>query len=780
MASAAPSLDLAPFDPAEQEVDEQEAISEAAGGIVNRLMSLAGDQVRMKIMVEQRWLDDLRAYHGRYTADVEAQLTEKKRSRAFINLARAKANAWSARLGDLLFPADGKNWGISPTPVPELTESAKEAVARAERQHAAADAKVAQANAMPEGSPEAQPLLAAAEEHGTLAKQAEEEAETLRGEQDEAQKRAEAMEREIDDQLLECRYSQRSRDLIDDATKIGVGIMKGPITGQRPRRKWAQDPGTNVFQLSSDPDPRPEYRRVDPWAFFPQMNATSMEDCEFTFERHIASKTELRKMGKRLGFSKTALRNLLTQGPDNGSANDLDHLNELRSITNEGDSVKDRYVIWEYHGPLEAEEIATLLRSSGGEDDIVRAEEFEREVDPLDEHMVVCWFCNDQMLKLHPDYSMESGENLYSVFSFEKGEASVLGAIGIPRIIMDALRAANGAWRMMLDNAALSVGPQIVVDKTLIEPENKDWTLSAMKVWLKTGQEIANGQGAAPFQIFNIPMNQPQLAGIIELALKFIDEEASLPMIAQGEQGVASPTLGGMSMLFNSANVVFRRVVRNWDDDLTEPVIRRAYDWNMQFNPKDSIKGDLQTVAQGTGVLLVREMMAAQLSGIVQQWTVHPKLSIFVKKEGYDAACAFLQSLSMNPLTILDDWDTVQQRLEKMAESAGQASPEAIKAQTQLQIATMDAESRKADGAVQLQIAELRRDTELIRLAADERISLEDLKTKLAIKQVDVASKERTFAAELGYEAQNAREARAEGKEPTGSGGFVSSGVEDQ
>jgi hypothetical protein len=771
--ASAPILDLAPFDPEQVQADPQELIAEQAGGIVNRLLALAGDQVRLKILIEQRWLDDLRAYHGRYTVDVEAQLTDKKRSRAFINLARAKANAWAARLGDLLFPADGKNWGISPTPVPELTESAKDAAARAERHHAAAEEKVAQANAQPD---QQGALLAQAAEHGEIAAAAEQEEEQLRGEQDIAQKCAEMMEREIEDQLLECRYPQRSRDMIDDATKIGVGIMKGPITGQRPRRKWAKEPETNVYQLSADPDPRPEFRRVDPWAFFPQMNATSMEDCEFTFERHIASKTELRKMAKRMGFSKAAVRNLILQGPDNGSANDLHHLNELRSITNEGESVKDRYVIWEYHGPLEPEEIAVLLRSSGDAEDYDRAMEMEREVDPLDDHMVVCWFCNDQMLKIHPDYAMESGENLYSVFSFEKGEASILGAIGIPRIIMDALRAANGAWRMMLDNAALSVGPQIVVDKSLIEPENNEWTLSAMKVWLKTGQEIATSQGQAPFQIFNIPMNQQQLAGIIELALKFIDEEASLPMIAQGEQGVASPTLGGMSMLFNSANVVFRRVVRNWDDDLTEPNIRRIYDWNMQFNRKESIKGDLQVVAQGTSVLLVREMMATQLAGIVQTWTVHPKLSMFVKKEGYDAARSFLQALSMNPDTILDDWDTVQQRLQKMAETSGQNDPEMVKAQTQMQIAQLDAESREKDGQVQLQIADMRRQTELIKMAEASKMTVEDLKTKLAIHEITTNSKERMFAGELGYEAQNAAAARAAGHEPTGSGGYISAG----
>lgn len=771
MASAPVTTGFAPAQAAD------DGINVAAQGAVMRLLNLANEQVRLKRQIEMRWLEDLRAYHGRHDEVTEARLNSdnNKRSRAFINLARAKTNAWTARIGDLLFPADGRNWGISPTPVPQLTEVAKAAAIEADQHDAAAAQKVEEANALEAQGPGAQgPLLAQAAEQGELALAARQREAEARSIQEEARKRAVAMEREIADQLGECRYAPRCRDIIDDAAKIGVGVIKGPVVKNRPRRRWEQQ--QNVYQLTRDPDPRPEYRRVNPWAFFPQMNATSMEeDCEFTFERHLPSRTELRRMTRTLGFDENAVRRLLEAGPDANSNTDLNHLNDLRAITGEGEAIKDRFVVWEYRGPLEPEEVESLLIGAGRAEDAAR---FAETADVLDEHMVVCWFSGTELLLLHEDYPLDSGESFYSVFSFEKGEASILGAIGIPRIIMDALRAANGAWRMMLDNGGLSVGPQVVVDKTQVTPQNGDWTLSAMKVWLKTGAEVANA--APPFQVFNIPSNQAQLAGIIELALKFIDEEASLPMLAQGEQGQASPTLGGMSMLFNSANVVFRRVVRNWDDDLTTPVIRRMYDWNMQFNPKEEIKGDQQVEARGTSVLLVREMMAQQLAGIVGTWTTHPKLSIMMKKEGFDAARELLQSLSINPDTILDDWDTVEARFKAMADAAaeGGQSPEEIRAQTQLQIAQLDAESRAADGQVQLQIADIRRQTELIKLASEHEISLEDLRTKLAIEQVRTDSKERIFAGELGFEAQAAREARASGAEPSGSGGYVSAGEE--
>ncbi len=58
---------------------------------------------------------------GRYDATTEATLNEGKKSRLYVNMTRPKTHAWEAKLSDMLFPTDGTpNWGIRPTPVPEL------------------------------------------------------------------------------------------------------------------------------------------------------------------------------------------------------------------------------------------------------------------------------------------------------------------------------------------------------------------------------------------------------------------------------------------------------------------------------------------------------------------------------------------------------------------------------------------------------------------------------------------------------------------------------------
>jgi len=758
--------------------DRKKRLEAAYSLIVDGLAKIASEQVNDRAPTEERWLEDLRQFHSIYEDDVAGALAnDAERSKAFINYTRPKTTAWAARLFDLLFPADDKNWGISPTPVPDLVEGARDALREADEAEAKAVMAIEENNAMVDnGSPpeDRAPLLAQAEQHGTYANSMRKVHSSLQKVLDEARRRCELMEREIDDQLTECNFPAQSRIAITDACKLGVGVIKGPIVTTKTRGRWTEtEDGGRALQ--SGGDPKPSYRRVNPWNFFPDSSATDMDDCEFTFERHLPNATKLRKMAKELGFDKNIVRRLLTDGPGSASQQDLNHLTQLRSMHDEGSTssqaIKNRYIVWEYHGPLPNDDVVTLLIAQGKFEDARRIED---EMDPMKERRIVCYFCDGEMLKIAPEYPMDSGETLYNVFSFEKSEASILGAVGVPRLMRHEQAMLNSAVRMMVDNGALSIGPQTVIDKSQIEPENGKWQFAPRKVWLKKGQEVGT---AKPFDMFNIPMNQAQIAGIIELALKFIDDVISMPMIAQGDQGQATDTLGGMSMLFNSANVVFRRVVKNWDDDVTEGVIRRAYDWNMQFNPKEEVKGDANVEARGTSVLLVREIQSQQLMAIAMQWSQHPIIGPAVRV--YEALSMTLQAMAINPGDILVERDEFEQKLKAMAESAGEeTTPESIRAEASIKVAEITAQTRMAETQLKSDVAEMNRETAILELMVQKDIDIAKVQAMLAQTKIRTDSDERKLAAEVGIEAENARRAAAMGREATGSGGAISLGSE--
>src|SRR4051812_30151911 len=126
-------------DPVELE-NRRASLEEAARVIVSGLDAKMRYCVSQRRPIEDRWMENLRAYHGVYEPGLQKRLIEAKQSTAFIHLTRHKTNGWAARISDLLFPTDNKNWGINPTPIPTLSAKAKEAAA-------AAIAKIKEANA---------------------------------------------------------------------------------------------------------------------------------------------------------------------------------------------------------------------------------------------------------------------------------------------------------------------------------------------------------------------------------------------------------------------------------------------------------------------------------------------------------------------------------------------------------------------------------------------------------------------------------------------------------
>lgn len=751
-------------------------IEERVTMIVNRLEKLAGEQVTAKSHIEQRWLEDIRAFHGFYDSQTELALKEARQSRAFVKLTRAKTVTLEAKLFDLIFPTDDRNWSVNATPVPKLEKEAREAAQRVV--NAAEQANVAEAQGNPQ---QAQQIVQEGNEEAARLQAAQREIAA-------ATQAAAKMQEEMDDQLIESAYPQESRLAIRDACQIGTGILKGPVVNEGGKRGWlpaidannrpvTDAEGNPVFQLEQHAEPRPRVKRVDPWSFFPDMDARTIEEAEFTFERYLWTRSQLRKMVKTHGFNPDAVRRVL--GDDNRRkvtvSSGLSYLIQLRSITGEGEgTIKGRHVGWEYHGTLQGSEIVDLLRAMGDE---AGAEEYEKRDDPLDEMRVIAFFCDGELLKIAPEYPLDSGETLYSVFNLEESEGSMFG-YGIPNIMNNSQRALNSVWRAGLDNTALSVGPQVVIDKESIVPQDGSWAMTAKKVWYRIKSAIAGSP--QPIEFFNVTNNVNEIAAIVKMAIEFIDMETGIPMPQQGEQGAhTTQTVGGMAILQNAANVIFRRIVKNYDDGIITPTMRRLYDWNMQFSKRAEIKGDMSVDARGTSVLLVREIQAQNLMFVVANLLANPNTAPMLK--AYPNVRKLFQSMMINPEEVMETEDTYKENLAKQAEQAAQQKdPATIQAESRVTAAQIQADSRRASDENGLLIAESNFRSNLIALASKEGMTVEQLRAELDKERMRLESGERKLATEIGVEMQMAEDARAHGERPTGSGGAVSAGtVED-
>jgi hypothetical protein len=739
---------------------EGDRLSKRLEAFIARLSEEADRRIQRRATIETRWLEDLRQYHGIYDKAVSAKITERKGSDAYINLTAVKTDAMVARLWDLLFPTDDRNWSVEPTPVPELTEQAEAALKAQDEAKEAADAsqermQEAQTAGDPEAAMQAEASMRAAEQQEASAAAT---AAQLQAVLDAARRASDLMQKEIEDQLVTCEYAGEARDAIEDAAKIGIGILKGPVLGERRRHRWQPVamvdlqgntlPATGDFELVEEGEVQPAAYRVDPWHFFPDPDVRRLEDSDGVYERHLMSPKQLRQMAKQEGVDPAAVRALLKAGPDAGTS--PTYLADLASLTGQSDgSVKDRFHVWEYSGPVESEELA-LLAKAFRDDDMALAME---EVDPLAEMHAKVFFCQGRVLRfaIHP---LDSGEPIYSTFTIRQDEASVFG-YGIPYIMRHPQSVLNGAYRMMMDNAALGTGPQIVVNPSVVKSQDGDNTLRPLKVWLLDTTAMQMTGGAAPFQTFNIDTHQQELAAIIGLASQTIDEVTAMPQISQGEQGTSvTKTAQGMAMLMSSANVGFRRIVRNFDDGITVPMIRRFYHWNMQFSPKPEIKGDYEVVARGSSVLLVREMQAQNLVAVATMFGDHPVYGPMIRQDELLKAIFRAFMISADQIVKSErEWKADMEAQDEGGDPALQiANLEADlkreefglrekELQAKVEVANMEADSKR-------EVANLGFEAKMNALAEAMNMSREELEARLRMKGAEIDAQERGLAVE--------------------------------
>lgn len=686
----------------------------------NGLQTKYNREVGLKEQIEQRWLDDLRHYNGRYDRDTEARMTggpatgqaKSNSSRIFVNLTRAKSNVAESKWSDLVLPTDDRNYGIQPTPVPDMVKMLGDK----------------------------DPLTLA---DGTAAVNPEKDDEPYTNSDmasavmKEANERCEAMQTEIDDQLTEANYNAVCREIIHDAVVMGIGIIKGPMVEKRTKKAWIQnEAGQWILDIRQEIKPTAE--RVDPWNFFPDMSATCWKDVEFTFERHLLTRKQLRKLAKQPGYMPNQIRNILNSSPNSRTAK-LSYLNELREINGITQIQTDnRYEVVEYHGPVNKSDLVACGCKG------------INEADPLKEFEGTVWFSMGTVIKVSLNH-MDSEELPYNILNWEEDETSIFG-FGVPYRMRSPQKVMNASWRMVLDNAGLSTGPQILINKSLIEPADGNWELTPRKLWYLTTNDPKFRADYA-MQTFNIDSKQTELTNIFEMAHRLADEETSVPQMQMGaqpgdtQQPAMLKTLGGTALWMSSNNIMMRRAVKSFDDNITDPFITRFYDFNMQFSEKEDIKGDFSIDARGTSVLLVREMQARNMESFINIAMAIPGGPEELKVRGVLQNIA--KGMQVNTDDVMRSDEDVKQA-EADAKDAGPAPDlEMQKLQLQREIAQAENDRKMAEAENARQIALIQREVELTKLASQEGVDMEKIRTDAGIKKYQADFDLKKFYTEL-------------------------------
>jgi len=635
----------------------------------------------------------------------ESARPQQTRSTVFLKITRPYVDAAAARLSDLLLPNDDRNFAVVHTPVPDMiarlddttpikddqgnivTETTGSLEREAGKGFMSAMSKMLRGGVKVEQKPL------------TVGDAAQKEIERAREAADKAQN-------QIDDWLVECRYHGEARKLIHRAAKIGTGIVKGPVPAMK-RKRAAIKGEDGSWALKIKDDLIPEAREVNPWNFFPDGSCgDDIQNGSYVVERDDITRRRLAELRDDPSYLADQIDACLREGPVKRDGNGKGARNDKTD--------DDQFEIWYFTGTIKREELAAC----GCED----------ADDDQEEYPAIVTMVNNRAIKAAVS-PMDSGEFPYSVMNWQRVDGSWAGN-GVARQMRECQKGVNAGVRNIMDNAGLSAGPILLTDRNKIEPADGRWELTPRKqYWTKPGVEMRDAREA--ITSINIQSMQADLMAIVQFWLKQAEDVTGMPMLLQGQLGTAPDTVGGMTMLNNNATAVLRAIARNFDDQITETLIGRFYEWLLLFGP-DECKGDFTIDARGSSALVERD---SQSQALVQMIALSKDPAF-----GLDPELVIKEVLAGMRFDIAR-LEMSEEKKAKLAEQSGQvADPRIMAAQInadarlkgiQMTLGQQAQESDK-DRAMEQWLAQIDAKLKVAGLTAEERQNLNDAKTVLS------------------------------------------------
>jgi len=615
-------------------------------GLISDRFQIAEDSRQIH---EQRWLTAYQNYRGLYGKNIRFRESEK--SRVFVKVTKTKVLAAFGQLIDVIFGTGKFPIGIKETKMPEGEVSH----AHLDSQNPVPGIETTPAEAVEINEEEENPFDVGYEGDGKTLKPGAtfgdgkfkerflEEVAKLEGNYTEgfspipqdleispAQKAARRMEKLIHDQIEESSGSSELRSALFEAAMMGTGIIKGPFNFNKTLNKWDEDEeGSRVYNPLEVRVPRIEF--VSLWDFFPDPNATSMEECEYIVHRHKLNRSQFRALSKLPYFDKDAIRECLQMGGNYEKRGYEDQIREEE----QDQQTPTQYEVLEYWGTMDAE----YLREVGIE--------LDKNIDDLDELQVNAWISHNKILRVVVN-PFTPHRIPYHAFPYEKNPYSFFG-VGVAENMDDSQQIMNGHARMAIDNLALSGSLVFDVDESALVG-GQSFEMYPGKVFRRQ-----SGMPGQAIHGVKFPNTSTENMMMFDKFRQLADEQTGIPSYSHGQTGVQSMTrtASGMSMLLGAASLNIKTVVKNLDDFLLKPLGEAYFQWNMQFlEDKLGVVGDLEVSASGTNSLMQKEVRSQRLTTFLQT-VQNPAVAPFVKMSKLISELAY--SLDLDPDEILND-----------------------------------------------------------------------------------------------------------------------------
>lgn len=493
------------------------------------------------------------------------------------------------------------------------------------------------------------------------------------------------MAKTIEAQLERCAYGRKVRRAIEDRVIYGSGILKGPVNTGKVYTKYEPLPGDPAVWIPTPSvDKEPSIEWVNPWFFFPDDSVNDFSQAADAIEVHPSSPIDLKKLRAHPGFIPESIEEVLKTAPEQYLA---DFYADFSDITESNPYLfKNKYMLLEYHGPITASELEKLSVDPPT-------------YDPLDdEYYGEVWVCAGKVIRVELENIEASFEVPYALSCWKKDPTSVFG-FGSPLLMQDAQRVARETWRMILDNASISSGPQVALHRTYVEPQNGSWELHPGKAWnlLDSSVDVEKA-----IQFFDVPNMTGNLLPILDMARQMAEEESMTPMIAGGLQGAdTQESATGQLIMREASTTILDFLSEDWDDNVTEKIIRRMYGWNMQYNPNPAIKGNYSVDVRTATEYKNKQMYIRDLERLSMESKQDPEFGMMINRPALYRAR--LAAMHIPSLAIVKSDEEIAQAQQAAAQQPSPEQMEMELEQQKLQVQNRELDLKEAQLQFELQ-----------------------------------------------------------------------------
>jgi hypothetical protein len=612
-------------------IAEEEAARKAAdatletpyGELAQYLRSVWADAKETKEEAEDIMEQNIRQRNGIYEAAKLEKIKEQGGSEIYMLLTDEKCTALKSWLYDLLLPPNDNPYDVSPTPLADLPDDQMNVIRSQAQKELMQELLEQQQLGMPISEEEIQSrMLEIVDEIKELTRSY-------------AEAFDDRMKDKIDDVIVESAWRHAFAEVIDDIVDLPAGILKGPIIESHKKLKWQKDVD-NKFTPVVDDEVTLVFKRVSPFDIYPVGASTGVNDGDM-FEKHRLTLKDLEAMKKvEDGGYQTDTINLLIAEIEEGRfqhwADEEDSQNtSLNREQEEDDTVSD--FPHEYGKKVEALQFWGSLP-------MYMVKEYGIEVEGDDSFEVIdceVWMVGPYILKAKAN-AHPLGLKPYHKASFRKRNGSYWGE-GLPQVLSDIQDICNATARSLVNNMAISSGPQVGVDNGRIAEGENVTSIFPWKIWqFDEQQAINNAGGRPPLWFFQPDNNASALMAVYEFFSKEADNKSGVPRYSYGTGGGTSAlgTATGMTMMMNNASKGIKQVVKNIDYGIIEPSIRAIHTHIMLWDDDESLKGDIKINATGSTALLAKEQMQVRLNEALNIASTEVGLSV-IGEEGLAA-----------------------------------------------------------------------------------------------------------------------------------------------